>query len=59
MSYHETDCNLCKQCYVKIKKPSKRNMKKMGFTMYKDQCESCGIMDRLVDYIWDEDNEDE
>ena len=59
MSYRETDCSLCKQCYVKLKKPSKRNMKKMGFTNYKDKCESCGSMDRLVDYIWDEDNDDE
>lgn len=58
MSYQETDCNLCKKCYVKLKRPSKRNMKKMGFTNYKDKCENCGTIDRLVDYIWD-DNEDE
>ena len=59
MSYHETDCNLCKSCYVKIKKPSKRNMKKMGLTSYKDECENCGSLDRLVDYIWNDDEEEE
>ena len=58
MSYHETDCNLCKACYVKIKKPSKRNMKKMGLTSYKEACENCGSLDRLVEFMWDDDDED-
>ena len=60
MGYRETDCNYCKACYVKIKHPSKKAIKKMELTSYKDMCEECGRMDRIVEYIWepDEDNED-
>ena len=58
MSYEETNCNLCKACYVKIKKPSKKAIKKMVMTTYKDQCENCKCVDRLVEYIW-ENEEDE
>ena len=59
MSYHETDFNLCKKCWVQLKKPSKRNMKKMGLTSYKDECENCGSLNRLVDYIGNDDEEEE
>jgi hypothetical protein len=34
-------------------------MKKMEVTMYKEQCENCGVLDRLVDYIWDDDEEED
>ena len=61
MGYRETDCNLCKACYVKIKHPPKKVVKKMELTSYKDMCEECGHMDRIVEYIWepDENEEDE
>lgn len=59
MGYYETDFNLCKQCYVKLHKPSKKNLKKMTLTEYKDQCENCGRTDRLVEYIWEDDEEEE
>ena len=58
MSYHETDFNLCKKCWVQLKKPSKRNMKKMGLTTYKDECANCRSVDRLVDYLWDDEEEE-
>jgi RNase P subunit RPR2 len=59
MGYHETDFNLCKKCWVQLKKPSKRSVKRMEATMYKDKCENCGMIDRLVDYIWDDDEDNE
>lgn len=61
MAYRETDCELCKSCYVKLKRPSKKAIKKMELTSYKGMCEECSRMDRLVEYIWepDEDVEEE
>ena len=59
MSYEETNCNLCKTCYVKLKRPSKKAIKKMVMTTYKDKCENCGRVDRLVDYMWEDDVEEE
>ena len=38
---------------------SKKNLKKMELTDYKDTCENCGRMERLVNYIWEPDEEDE
>ena len=59
MSYYETDFNLCRQCYINLKKPSKKNRNKLELTGYKDTCENCGRMERLVNYIWEPDEEDE
>lgn len=59
MGYRETDCNLCKQCYVKLKKPSKKVIKKMELTSYKAMCEVCGRMERIVEYIWEPDEEED
>lgn len=59
MGYVETDCNLCKQCYVELKKPSKKSLKKMVLTEYKALCDECGRIDRLVDYTWEKDENDD
>lgn len=59
MSYRETDCNLCKACYVKLKHPSKKELKKMELTSYKDMCEECGRMDRLVEYVWEKEEDND
>lgn len=58
MSYQETDSNYCKQCFVKIKKPSKKSIKKMILTEYKDRCENCGRIERLVEYTWENDEDE-
>ena len=58
MGYQETDFNLCKQCYVSLKKPSKKEVKKVVLTTYKDQCENCHKVDRLVEYTWEKDEEE-
>ena len=57
MSYYETDFNLCRTCYIKIKKPPKKLVKKIILTTYEGQCENCGKYGRLVDLIWDEEYE--
>lgn len=59
MSYQETDFNYCKQCFVKLKKPSKKSVKKIILTEYKDRCDNCGRIDRLVEYTWENDDEEE
>ena len=59
MGYVETDCYLCKSCYMKIKKPSKKYAKKMVLTEYKEKCEECGRVDRLVEYTWEKEEDDE
>ena len=59
MRYYETDFNLCRNCYIKLHNPSKKSLKKMELTEYKDQCENCGRMERLVDFVWEPDEEDE
>lgn len=58
MSYYETDFNLCRTCYIKIKKPPKKLVKKIILTTYEGQCENCGKYGRLVDLIWDEDDKE-
>lgn len=59
MAYRETDCELCKACYVKLKHPPKKAVKKMELTSYKGLCEECFRMDRLVEYIWEPDEEED
>ena len=59
MSYFEPDCCYCKTCYVKLRKPSKKAIKRLVLTEYKDQCECCQKIDRLVEYDWEDDNDDE
>lgn len=58
MGYSEVDCCLCKQCYVQLRKPSKKEVKKMILTTYKDRCENCHKVDRLVEYMWEKEEED-
>lgn len=57
MSYFEPDCCYCKTCYVKLRKPSKKAIKRLILTEYKDQCECCQKIDRLVEYTWEDDDE--
>ena len=59
MAYQEAPFNLCKSCYVELKKPSKKAIKKVVLTTYKDQCENCHKIDRLVDCTWENEKEEE
>lgn len=53
MGQQELYSCLCKKCYIKIFKPSKKDIKKMVMTEYKDQCDSCKREDFIVDYVED------
>jgi hypothetical protein len=44
---------------VKIKHPPKKVVKKMELTSYKDMCDECGRIDRIVEYIWEPDENEE
>ena len=61
MAYHESDFNLCKTCWTRLYRPSKRTIKKSVLTTYEDMCSECGRLNRLVEYVWenDEDTEEE
>ena len=45
--------NLCKTCYIKINKPSKKDIKKMVMSEYKERCDKCGKVSEIVEYIED------
>ena len=47
MSYVEPDCCYCKKA-----------QKRLILTEYKDQCECCQKIDRLVEYTWEDDEEE-
>ena len=45
--------NLCRKCFIKIRKPSKYEIKCIVMTEYADRCDKCGRVSELVDYIED------
>lgn len=51
MSQQELYDTLCKKCYIKNCKPSKKEIKGIILTDYKERCECCGKVDYIVDYI--------
>ncbi len=38
----------CKQCFIAIEKPKKKLQKHIVLSNYKEPCENCGRIDRLV-----------
>lgn len=53
MSKQDMYTDLCKKCYVKINKPTKKEISKIVLTYYKGKCSCCGREDYLVDYLED------
>ena len=51
----ESYTNLCKDCYIRIMKPSKKKIKKIVMTPYEGKCDKCGRISVLVDYVEDDD----
>ncbi len=47
--------NLCKKCFLKKHKLSKKNIDRIVFTTYVDECSNCGRKEKLVDYIEEDD----
>lgn len=43
--------NLCKKCYMKKHKLSKKNIDRIVFTPYAEECDKCHQITTLVDYI--------
>lgn len=53
----EDYANLCKKCFLKKHKLSKKRINNMVFTSYLDECDNCGKMERLVEYIKEDEDE--
>lgn len=49
--------NLCKKCYLKKHKLSKKHINHMVFTPYMEVCDCCGKIEKLVEYIEEEEDE--
>ena len=49
--------NLCKKCYLKKHKLSKKNINRIVFTSYMEECDCCHKIDKLVEYIMEEDED--
>ena len=53
MSQQDMYYNLCRNCYIKINKPSKKDIKKIVMSEYKEHCDKCGKVSEIVEYIED------
>ena len=47
--------DLCKNCFIKLVKPTKKEIKRIVLTESKSTCENCGRIGPVVDGIADED----
>jgi hypothetical protein len=45
--------NLCKKCYIRIMKPTKKEIKKMVMSDEQYQCDCCHKTDYIVEYLED------
>lgn len=57
MSQQELCTDLCKKCFIKKFKPSKKEISKIVLTEYKMECSCCHREDYIVDedYYYEED----
>ena len=53
MSQQDLYENLCKKCYIRIIKPTKKEIKKMVMSEEQYQCDCCKKMDFIVEYLED------
>ena len=53
MSQQDMYENLCKKCYIKIMKPTKKEIKKMIISDDQYECDCCHKKDRIVEYLED------
>lgn len=51
MSQQDIYNNLCRKCYIKIMRPSKKEIKKMVMSEEEYQCDCCGKTISIVEYI--------
>ena len=53
MSQHDMYENLCKKCYIRIMKPTKKEIKKMVMSDDEYQCDCCHKTCSIVEYVED------
>ena len=53
MSQNEMYEDLCKRCYIRIMKPTKKEIKKMVMSDEQYQCDCCHKKDFIVEYVED------
>ena len=53
MSQQDMYESLCKKCYIRIMKPTKKEIKKMVMSDEEYQCECCNKTDYIVEYVED------
>ena len=51
------EATLCKKCYLKKNKLSKKNIDRMILSNWKEECENCGHIDKIVLDIEEEDDD--
>ncbi len=51
MSQQDIYENLCKKCYIKVMRPSKKEIKKMVMSEEEYTCDCCGKTCTIVEYI--------
>lgn len=53
MSQQDMYESLCKKCYIRIMKPTKKEIKKMIMSDDEYQCDCCHKTDYVVEYVED------
>lgn len=53
MSQQDLYENLCKKCYIRIMKPTKKEIKKMVMSEDEYQCDCCHKITLIVEYVED------
>lgn len=53
MSQQDMYESLCKKCYIRIMKPTKKEIKKMVMSDEEYQCDCCNKTDYIVEYVED------
>ena len=53
MSQQDIYENLCRKCYIKVMRPTKKEIKKIVMSDEKYTCSCCRKMDYIVEYVED------
>lgn len=53
MSQQDMYESLCKRCYIRIMKPTKKEIKKMVMSEEEYECDCCHKTDYIVEYLED------
>lgn len=53
MSQADLYTDLCKKCFIRLRKPNKKDIKKIVLSEEYRECEHCGRITEVVDYMED------